>query len=256
MLLALDCGNTHIVAGVFDGQELLCHWRLSSDSRKTEDEYMVLLVGLLQAQGLALGDIDAMILGSVVPDLNFVLKKLARKHFKLIPVCIDSRTDTGMPILMHNPAEVGADRIINAVAAHHIYGGDLIVVDFGTATTFDAVSAAGEYLGGAIAPGIEISRRALFTHAARLANIPLEKPQHAIGRSTAEGLQSGTLWGFGGQVDGVVAKMSEEMPAKPTVVATGGLAAFIAPYSTRIDHVDPLLTLEGLRLIYERQQQR
>lgn len=255
MLLALDCGNTHIVAGVYDGERLLCHWRLNSDSRKTEDEYMVLLQNLLQAQGLSIADIDAMALGSVVPDLNFALRKLAQKYLRLTPLCVDSRTDTGIPILMTNPEEVGADRIINAVAAHHSYSGYLIVVDFGTATTFDCVSAAGEYLGGAIAPGIEISRKALFQHAARLANIPLEKPQHAIGRSTAEGLQSGTLWGFGGQVDGIVRKMSEELPSKPTVIATGGLAAFIAPFSESITQVEPLLTLEGLRLIYERQQQ-
>jgi len=253
MLLALDCGNTHIVAGVYDGARLLCHWRLSSDSRKTEDEYMVLLQGLLQAEGLHIRDISAMILGSVAPDLNFVLLKLARKHFKLTPICVDSGVDTGMPILLHNPREVGADRIINAVAAHHIYSGYLIIVDFGTATTFDCVSAAGEYLGGAIAPGIEISRHALFQHAAKLTNIPLEKPRHAIGRSTAESLQSGVLWGFGGQVDGLVGKMSKELPEKPTVIATGGLASFIAPFCEHVGHVEPLLTLEGLRLIYERQ---
>jgi len=156
MLLALDCGNTHIVAGVYDGARLLCHWRLSSDSRKTEDEYKVLLQSLLQAENMHIHDISAIIIGSVAPDLNFALIKLARKHFQIIPIFVDSSIETGMPILMENPREVGADRIVNAVAAHHMYSGYLIVVDFGTATTFDCVSAAGEYLGGAIAPGIEI----------------------------------------------------------------------------------------------------
>jgi type III pantothenate kinase len=155
-----------------------------------------------------------------------------------------------------NPQELGADRIANAVAAHHGYGGDLIVVDFGTATTFDCVSAANEYLGGAIVPGVGISRKALFQYAARLSNIPLEKPERAIGRNTAECLQSGIMWGFGGQVDGLVARMSLELPSKPIVIATGGYAAVIAPYSDSIEHVDPLQTLEGLRILYARNYNR
>ncbi|MCL1974627.1 MAG: type III pantothenate kinase, partial [Firmicutes bacterium] len=154
--------------------------------------------------------------------------------------------------LWTEPQELGADRIANAVAAHHLYGGDVIVVDFGTATTFDCVSAAAEYLGGAIVPGVEISRQALYQRAARLKNIPLTKPQRVIGRNTAECLQSGMMWGFGGQVDGLVKRMSAEFAAKPTVIAAGGYAALIAPYSDYIEHVHPLLTLEGLRLIYKR----
>jgi type III pantothenate kinase len=252
MLLALDCGNTQIVAGVYDGEQLLCHWRLVSDARRTEDEYLALLFGLLAAEGLSIRDIEDMIIASVTPDVEWALQKLGRKHLKLNPFCVDSSADSGLTILLTNPQELGADRIANAVAAHHIYGGDLIVVDFGTATTFDCVTAAAGYLGGAIVPGFGISRQALFQYAARLNNIPLEKPQRAIGRNTAECLQSGMMWGFGGQVDALVNRMSAEFPSKPAVIATGGYAALIAPYSDCIDHVDPLLTLEGLRLIYER----
>jgi type III pantothenate kinase len=252
MLLTLDCGNTQVVAGVYDGEHLLCHWRLVSDAHRTEDEYFTLLQSLLQAEGLSIRDIGDMIIASVVPDVEWALQKLGRKHLKLNPFCLNSQTDSGLSILLTNPQELGADRIANAAAAHHIYGGYLIVVDFGTATTFDCVSAAAEYLGGAIVPGVGISRQALFQYAARLNNIPLEKPERAIGRNTAECLRSGMMWGFGGQVDALVRRMSAELPAKPTVVATGGYAALIAPYSDCIDHVAPLLTLDGLRLIYER----
>jgi type III pantothenate kinase len=253
MLLALDCGNTQIVAGVYDGEQLLCHWRLVSDARRTEDEYLALLLSLLTAEGLSIHDIEDMIIASVAPDVEWALQKLGHKHLKLEPFCLSSQTDTGLAILLTNPQELGADRIANAVAAHHIYGGPLIVVDFGTATTFDCVSAAAEYLGGAIVPGFGISRQALFSHAARLNNIPLEKPRRAIGRNTAECLQSGLMWGFGGQVDALVRRMSAEFPAPPAVIATGGYAALIAPYSECIGQVDPLLTLEGLRLIHTRQ---
>ena len=252
MLLALDCGNTQIVAGVYNGEQLLCHWRLVSDVRRTEDEYLVLLSSLFVAEGLSIRNIEDMIIASVVPDVEWTLQKLGHKHLKLNPVCLNSQTDSGLAILLTNPQELGADRIANAVAAHHTYGGNLIVVDFGTATTFDCVSATAEYLGGAIVPGFGISRQALFTYAARLNNISLEKPQRAIGRNTAECLQSGMMWGFGGQVDGLVRRMSAEFPGKPAVVATGGYATLIAPYSDCIDHVDPLLTLEGLRIIYGR----
>ena len=252
MLLVLDCGNTHITVGIYNKDVLVANWRLATDVHKTEDEYMVLLRTLLLNEGLAVSDITGITIGSVVPGLDFAFRKLFTRHFKQEPLYINSSTDTGLTIDLPNPQEVGADRIINAVAAHHKYPGDLIVVDFGTATTFDVVSGDGVYLGGAIAPGIEISRQALFARAARLAHIPLERPLHAIGKSTAESLQSGTIWGYGGQVDGVVGKMCLELINTPTVIATGGLASFIAAYSERITHVEPFLTLEGLRLIYER----
>jgi type III pantothenate kinase len=252
MLLALDCGNTQIVAGVYDGGQLVGNWRLVSDARRTEDEYLALLQVILQQEGIGVRDISDIIIASVVPDVEWTLQKLGRKHLKLDPLCLNSQTNSGLIILLTNPQELGADRIANAVAAHHIYGGDLIVVDFGTATTFDCVSAAAEYLGGAIVPGVGISRQALFQYAARLNNIPLEAPKRAIGRNTAECLQSGMMWGFGGQVDGLVTRMGAELPSKPTVIATGGYAALISPYSDCIGHVDPLLTLEGLRLIYAR----
>ena len=252
MLLALDCGNTHITVGVYHNKSLIANWRLGTDPQKTEDEYMVLLRTLIQNEGLAISDISGVALGSVVPGLDFAFRKLFTRHFNLEPFYIDNRTDTGITIDMPHPQEVGSDRIINAAAAHQLYQGDLIVVDFGTATTFDVVTGEGVYLGGAIAPGVEISRQALFARAARLAHIPLERPQHAIGKTTAESLQSGTVWGFGGQVDGIVGKMCAELPTKPTVIATGGLASFIAVYSERIMYVEPFLTLEGLRMIYER----
>ncbi len=252
MLLALDCGNTHIVLGIYQDDQLLCHFRLASDAKRTEDEYMALLYGLLHSKELDLADIKAMIIGSVVPDLEFILFKMAEKYFNLIPILVNDQTDTGINIKLTNPGEMGADRLINAVAAHHFYQGDLIIIDFGTATTYDYVTTGGDYLGGAITPGIEISRRALFDRAARLAHIPMQYPPHAVGRNTAESVQSGTLWGFGGQVDNIVAKMREEMGSNPLIIATGGLASFIAPYTKEINEVNNLLTLEGLRLIYQR----
>jgi len=252
MLLVWDCGNTQVVAGVYEGARLVCHWRLSSDGRRTEDEYMALLTSLLASQGLDWREIQEMAVCSVVPDVEWVLKQLARKHLRLEPLCLSSETDSGIAILLDNPSELGPDRIANAVAAHQLYGGELIVVDFGTATTFDCVTSQGEYLGGAIVPGIEISRQALFSRAARLSSIPVEKPRCAIGRSTAEGLQSGLMWGYGGQVDGLTRKLGAEMPGPPAVIATGGYAALIAPYSETIGRVEPMLTLDGLRLVYER----
>jgi type III pantothenate kinase len=252
MLLTIDCGNTHIVLGVYKEFDLVNYWRISTDTKKTEDEYMVILTGLLANENLKPADITDMAMASVVPGITFVLHKLARKYFNIMPLIVDSRTDTGIEVLIDHPEEVGADRIINALAAHSIYSEPLIVVDFGTATTFDCISAEGAYLGGAIAPGIEISRQALFDKAARLANIPLERPEHIIGKNTTESVQSGILWGFGGQVDGIVSRMATEMGGNVKVIATGGLAQIIAAYSDTIDQVNPLLTLEGLRLVYER----
>jgi len=251
VLLAVDCGNTQIVVGVYQGEKLLCHFRFESDVKKTTDEYMVLLDNLLRMEGLNKQDIHHMALASVVPIFTEIFTALAFEYLDIAPLCVDHTTDTGIPILLDNPQEIGADRIVNAVAAYKLYGGPVIVVDFGTATTWDCVSEKGEYLGGAIAPGIEISQEALFTKAARLAQISIQSPLHAIGKGTAECLRSGIIWGFAGQVDGVVNKMQAEMGAA-TVISTGGLAEFISSYTKTIKKVEPFLTLEGLRLVYER----
>ncbi|MDO4581461.1 MAG: type III pantothenate kinase [Bacillota bacterium] len=250
MLLALDCGNTHMVIGLFEGEQLKYSWRLSSEDKKTEDEYMVLLRTLMEAHSLDIAAIDGMIVASVVPSVNFNLRKLAEKHLHIEPIFVNYRTKSGLKIDMENPAEVGADRIVNAIAAHHIYGGTLIVVDFGTATTFDCVLEDARYIGGAICPGIEISQRALFTYASQLSSIAMVKPPSVIGRNTAQALRSGMQWGYGGQVDALVRRMSLELPSQPQVIATGGLAQTIAGFSDSIDHVDVDLTLKGLQMIY------
>lgn len=252
MLLAVDCGNTHLVFGLFNGETLLRSWRLSTDTRKTEDEYLVLLRQLLAEDGHTLRDISGMAVGSVVPAVNFALYKLADKYLRCAYCFVTYETDTGIPIRMDNPSEVGADRIINAVAAHAKYSGPLIIVDFGTATTFDCITAAGEYIGGAICPGVEISQQALFARAAKLANIELRRPPAAIGKNTADCLRSGLLWGYGGQIDGLVRRMKNELGAATTVIATGGLASFIRGFSETIDTVDVQLTLDGLRMIWDR----
>ncbi|MBR6823489.1 MAG: type III pantothenate kinase [Firmicutes bacterium] len=252
MLLAIDCGNTHMVLGVYEGEHLLGCWRLASKIDRTEDEYFVQLSQMMDSCGMDWRGIDAMIMGSVVPSVNAVMRRFAEKYLEVEPVFVDHRTDSGLAIRIGNPAEVGADRIINGVAAHILYGGDLIVVDFGTATTCDCITAGGEYIGGAIFPGMEISQRALFSHAARLANVPLERPAHIIGQSTAECLQSGILWGYAGMVDRMIERMCEEWGTTPRIIATGGLAATVAEYSDHIEVVDDELTLEGLRLIYQR----
>lgn len=251
MLLTVDCGNTHIVLGLYETDQLISYWRISTDAKRTEDEYFALLKNLLLDRQIAMADIDGFIVSSVVPAVSFSLQKFAEKYLPFEPFFVDHDTNTGIKILTDNPLEVGADRIVNALAAHKIYGGTLIVVDFGTATTFDCVSAAGEYLGGAIAPGLEVSLNALFARAAKLTNISLEKPEHAIGKSTAESLRSGILWGYGGMVDGLVKRMSCELPDKPLVIGTGGLAQLISDYSDSIVKVDNLLTLEGLRMIWQ-----
>lgn len=249
MFLGVDIGNTHIVAGIYQGEKLLDHWRFSTDKQKTEDEYLVLISQLMEFKRLSIDGIEEMAISSVVPSLTDTWQSLARKHFRLEPLVVDSNTDTGMPILLDYPEEAGADRIINAMAAYAQHKTALIIVDFGTATTFDCISDYGEYLGGAIAPGIEISREALFSHAARLSSVPLEQPKAAIGRNTAESLQAGMYWGFAGQVDAIVRKQKEELGEDVKVIATGGLAQFITEYSETIEEVDLLLTLKGLRIL-------
>ncbi len=260
MLLTIDVGNTHTVLGLFDGDEIVEHWRISTDARRTADELAVLLHGLMGTHpllGEELGDgVDGISICSTVPSVLHELRDVTRRYYGDVPsVLVEPGVKTGVPILADNPKEVGADRIINALAAIHLYGGPCIVVDFGTATTFDAVSARGEYLGGAIAPGIEISVEALGVRGAQLRKIELARPRSVVGKNTVEAMQSGILYGFAGQVDGIGERMARELADDPddvTVIATGGLAPLVLGESSIIDEHEPWLTLVGLRLVYER----
>lgn len=258
MLLTIDVGNTQTVLGLFDGEDIVKHWRISTNPRHTADELSVLTQGLLNQHPTAgkPGGLTGIAVCSTVPSILHEMRDMCRRHFSDLPtVVVEPGVKTGVPILVDNPKEVGADRIMNALAAHYLYEGPVIVVDFGTATSFDAVSAKGEFLGGAIAPGIEISVEALGMRGAQLRKIELTKPRSVIGKNTVECMQSGILYGFAGQVDGVVHRMAEEMaddPDEVTVVATGGLAALVLDESEVVDEHEPWLTLIGLRLVYER----
>ncbi|GAA2034768.1 type III pantothenate kinase [Catenulispora yoronensis] len=258
MLLTIDVGNTQTVYGLFDGEEIVEHWRVATDPRRTSDELAVMTQGLLNQHTTAgkPGGVTGLSICSTVPSVLHEMRDMSRRHYGDLPtVLVEPGVKTGVPILVDNPKEVGADRIMNALAAHYLYEGPVIVVDFGTATSFDAVSAKGEFLGGAIAPGIEISVEALGMRGAQLRKIELTKPRSIIGKNTVECMQSGILYGFAGQVDGVVHRMAEEMADDPddvTVVATGGLAALVLDESDVVDVHEPWLTLVGLRLVYER----
>ncbi|GAW92883.1 type III pantothenate kinase [Calderihabitans maritimus] len=252
MLLAFDVGNTNIVLGVYRGKKLWNYWRVSTDPHKTADELGILVKSLFDYAGLDLQMIDAVAISSVVPPLILPLVEFAREYCKVSPLVIGPGVKTGMPIKFDNPREVGADRIVNAVAAYENYGGPVIVVDFGTATTFDAISAKGEYLGGAIAPGIGISTEALFEKAAKLPRVELVRPTSVIGKNTVASMQAGIVFGFIGQIEGIVSRMKKELKGDAFVVATGGLAELFARETPVIDKMDPLLTLEGIRIIYER----
>jgi len=254
VILVFDVGNTNIVLGVFNGQELVQNWRLSTTQHRTSDEYGVLLRELFQASTVSMADIKGTLLSSVVPTINPTLERTCLKYFGLNPHIVGPGTKTGMPIKYDNPREVGADRIVNAVAGYEQYGGPLIIVDFGTATTFCLISDKGEYLGGAIAPGIGIATEALFARAAKLPRVELVKPPSIIGKNTVNSMQSGIVYGFVGQVNEIVRRMKIEINADPLVVATGGLAELIAVETPAIDRVDKYLTLNGLRIIYERNQ--
>ncbi|AEM88177.1 type III pantothenate kinase [Streptomyces violaceusniger] len=264
MLLTIDVGNTHTVLGLFDGEEIVEHWRISTDARRTADELAVLLQGLMGMHpllGEELGDgIAGISICSTVPSVLHELREVTRRYYGDVPsVLVEPGVKTGVPILMDNPKEVGADRIINALAAVELYEGPCVVVDFGTATTFDAVSARGEYVGGVIAPGIEISVEALGVRGAQLRKIELARPRSVIGKNTVEAMQSGILYGFAGQVDGIVRRMARELTQDPedvTVIATGGLAPMVLGESSVIDEHEPWLTLIGLRLVYERNVSR
>ena len=252
MLLVFDVGNTNTVLGIFKNSELVVDWRLSTARNRTADEYGMLLRDLFASQELSFAQIGAVVVSSVVPPLNFSLEQMCKKYFDLQPVLVGPGIKTGMPIKYENPREVGADRIVNAVAGFETYGGPLIIVDFGTATTFCAISARGEYLGGAIAPGMGISTEALFSRAAKLPRVEISKPPSVIGKTTVNSMQSGIFYGFVGQVDEIVRRMKTEMKSEPTVIATGGLADLIFTASNTINKVDQMLTLTGLRIVYER----
>jgi type III pantothenate kinase len=257
MLLTIDVGNTQTVLGLFEGDEVIEHWRINTDPRRTADEIAVVLQGLVQQSPLlAETDISGIALCSTVPSVLHEMREMCRRYYgDVSAVIVEPGVKTGVPVRMDNPKEVGADRIVNALAAVHTHGGPAIVVDFGTATTFDAVSAKGEYVGGAIAPGIEISIDALSSRGAQLHKIELVRPRSVIAKNTVEALQSGIIFGFAGQVDGIVERMSEELvddPEEVTVIATGGLAPLVLEESRSIDVFEPWLTLIGLRLIYER----
>jgi type III pantothenate kinase len=252
VLLAIDVGNTHMVLGVYDGERLCADWRLETRPDRPADEYAVLFRALLQGAGLDTGRVNAVIVSTVVPPLQHTLSRTAERLFSVKPLFVGPGIRTGMPILYDNPREVGADRIVNAVAAFERWRQGAIVVDFGTATTFDVISPRGEYVGGAICPGIGISMDALFHHAAKLPRVELRLPEKVIGRNTVASMQSGLLYGYVGLVDGIVARMREEVDYPVKVVATGGLAPLMASPSATIEMVDELLTLKGLRLIFER----
>ncbi len=250
MLLAVDIGNTNVTLGVFDGEELRATWRIATHLSQMTDEYAALLLNLLRHQGLDTSDIKEIALCNVVPPLLGTFDGLCQRYFHISPLVVGPGVKTGVRIRMDNPREVGTDRIVNAAAAHHLYSGSVIVIDMGTATTFDVVSKEGDYLGGVIAPGIAIAADALFTRTAALPRVELARPKHAIGTNTISAMQSGIVFGYVGLIEGIVARIQEELGEKAMVVATGGYAGLIAKETAVINKVNPDLTLIGLRLIY------
>jgi len=251
MLLAIDIGNTTIGFGVFDGERMCATWDVATDIKKTADEYAVLILNLLPREGLSLSDIDHVIIASVVPPLEPVFEELSERYLRVSPLIVGPGVKTGVRICTDNPREVGADRVVNAAAAHRLYGGPLIIIDFGTATTVDAVSKEGDYLGGAIAPGIGIAAEALFERASKLPRIELIAPEHAIGKNTVASMQSGVIFGYVGLIESLVHRIRQELGGKARVIATGGLADVIAKETKVVDVVSPHLSLLGLRLIHE-----
>jgi len=252
MLLAIDVGNSNNVIGLYSRDKLLTHWRIRTEWNRTADEYWVLIKEFIHLNAVDTEKIDDIVIACVVPPLMPPLIEMSRKYFSCDPLIVGPGIKTGISILYRNPAEVGADRIVNAVAGYEKYGGPLIIVDFGTATTFDVVSKKGEYLGGVISPGVYISLEALFKNTAKLPRVELARPEKVIGKSTVESIQSGTVHGFAGMVGNIVAKIQEELGQKTRVIATGGISQSIISEMEVIDAVDPFLTLDGLRIIYQR----
>lgn len=252
MILVMDTGNTNIVLGVYDQGKLKHHWRMVTYRQKTEDEYAMQVKSLFAHVGLTFEAITGIIISSVVPPVMYPLEQMCRKYFNLKPFIVGPGIKTGLNIKYENPREVGADRIVNAVAAIEEYGNPLIIVDFGTATTFCYVNSDGGYMGGAIAPGIGISMEALFDRASKLPRIELTRPDNVVGKNTVAAMQAGIVFGYVGQVEGIVSRMKAQSKMEPTVIATGGLADLIASETTVIDVVDNFLTLKGLHLIYQR----
>jgi len=252
MLLVIDVGNSNIVLGIYEGLQRVRNWRLSTDKSRTSDEYAVLLHSLFSQAGLGFASISAAIISSVVPPLTSVMEAISHDFFHLTPFVVGPGIKTGMPIQYDNPREVGADRIVNAVAGYEKHRSALVIVDFGTATTFDYVNQKGEYCGGAIAPGLAISLEALFQRASKLPRVDIAKPPQIIAKNTVNSMQAGVFYGYVGLVDGIVTRIKAESHDIPRVIATGGLANLIAPESSTIEEVDDFLTLDGLRILYER----
>jgi type III pantothenate kinase len=253
MLLAVDVGNSQTVIGVFEGEEFVHHWRISTEASRTPDELALLFGGFMAFADMSFQrNVHGLICSSVVPVVTEMLRVMTHKYFHFEPVVVGPGVKTGMPVLVDNPREVGADRIVNAVAAYEVHGGPGIVVDFGTATSFDVYSGDGAFLGGAIAPGVATSIQALSARGAQLPRIELATPSSPVGRSTVEAMRSGAVYGFAGLVDRLVVEISEELDGDPVVIATGGLAPSILAACASIDHHDPWLTLHGLRLIWDR----
>ena len=252
MLLAIDIGNTNVVAGVFEGPTLLSHWRLATDPKKTADEYGVLCLSLMARSGRVPEHITGAIISSVVHALTETFESMIETSFGCTPITVSSDLETGLTLKYLNPKEIGSDRIVNAAAAYEKFRRDLIIVDFGTATTFCAVSGTGEYLGGVIAPGLGISAEALFSRAAKLSKVELARPKTVIGTDTASSIQSGLIFGYAGLVDTLVQRIEIERGHSSFIIATGGLAQVIASEARSIQHIEPFLTLQGLELLYRR----
>jgi type III pantothenate kinase len=255
LLLVIDVGNSNIVLGSYDDERLVKAWRISTDKQKTADEYGILFHNLLMLAGIGFADITDIIISSVVPPLTGVLENLSSRYFGLKPIVVGPGIKTGMPIHYDNPKEVGADRIVNAVAAYEKFKSPLIIVDFGTATTFDYVNGKGEYCGGAIAPGLMISMEALFQKASKLPRVELIKPPGIIAKNTVNSMQAGIFYGYVGLVEEIVGRMKRECKENPKVIATGGLAGLVAPEAKSIEAVEEYLTLEGLRILYQRNRE-
>ncbi|MEQ8201878.1 MAG: type III pantothenate kinase [Syntrophomonadaceae bacterium] len=251
MITVFDVGNTNIVIGVYEKDRLLTHWRVRTDTQKTSDEYGIMMASFFNYAGLSMRSVSGVVISSVVPPLMMELDGMSKRYLGCQPLVVGPGVKNGLAIKYDNPREVGADRVVNAVAAYNKYGGPLIIVDFGTATTFCVINGAGEYLGGAIAPGIKIATEALVNRASKLPRVELSVPKSVIGKNTIMSMQVGIMYGFVGQVEGIIQRMKKEINGVPKVIATGGLAPIIAGETDQIDIIDEYLALEGLRIIYE-----